>query len=244
MTPVPELRVCHLYPRQLNIYADRGNIAVLERRCNWRGIGFEVVPCEAGDRLPETDLYYLGGGQDRDQRLIAPDLHARAGDLGAAVESGAAVLGVCGGYQLLGHFYRDRGGGELRGVSLIDLETVAGERRMIGNIAIDCDLGDGREIVVGFENHGGLTRLGADVRPLGRVLHGHGNNGRDGGEGARHGRVLGTYVHGPLLPRNPALADHLIVLALERRHGRVALTPLHDGLEHQAHAVALASAAG
>ena len=242
MSPRPDLRVCHLYPRQLNIYADRGNIAVLERRCSWRGIGFEAVACEVGDRLPDADLYYLGGGQDRDQRLIAADLCARAGDLAAAVDAGAAVLGVCGGYQLLGHFYRDRNGGELRGLSLIDLETTAGERRMIGNIAIDCDLSDRRSIVVGFENHAGVTRLGAGVQPLGRVLHGHGNNGRDGGEGARAGRVLGTYVHGPLLPRNPALADHLIGLVLERRYGQIALEPLDDDLERQAHAVALTTA--
>jgi CobQ-like glutamine amidotransferase family enzyme len=240
---VTALRVCHLYPEHLNIYADRGNIAVLERRCEWRGIGFSFLPCGPGDALPDADLYYLGGGQDRDQLLIAADLAGRSADLAAAVAGGAAVLGVCGGYQLLGHVYRDREGGELPGTGLVDLETVAGEGRMIGNIALRCELDGESTVVVGFENHGGRTMLGPGVEPLGRVVHGHGNNGRDGGEGVRSGRVIGTYVHGPLLPKNPALADHLIRLALERRHGPVPLEPLDDRLELQAHERALAIAA-
>ena len=239
-----DLRVCHLYPEQLNIYADRGNIAVLERRCGWRGIGFAVAACGQGDPLPDADLYYLGGGQDRDQVLIAPDLAARAPDLAAALAGGATVLGVCGGYQLLGHVYRDRAGGELRGTGLVDLETTAGERRMIGNIAFRCDLDGRSSVVVGFENHGGRTLLGPGVEPLGRVIHGFGNNGQDGGEGVRSGRVIGTYVHGPLLPKNPVLADHLIRLGLERRHGSVVLEPLDDDLERRAHDAAVAIAGG
>ncbi len=238
-----DLRVCHLYPEQLNIYADRGNIAVLERRCGWRGIGIVVQPCGVGDPLPDADLYYLGGGQDRDQLLVAPDLAGRSADLAAALAGGAAVLGVCGGYQLLGHVYRDRDGGELRGTGLVDLETTAGERRMIGNIAFTCELGGESTVVVGFENHGGRTILGPGVEPLGRVVHGNGNNGEDGGEGVRSGRLIGTYVHGPLLPKNPVLADHLIRLALERRHGTVRLEPLDDALELRAHDAALAIAA-
>jgi lipid II isoglutaminyl synthase (glutamine-hydrolysing) len=152
---------------------------------------------------------------------------------------------VCGGYQMLGHYYRGHQGDEMRGTGLVDLVTEAGQTRMIGNIAIDCELVPGRPLtVVGFENHAGRTTLGEGVRPLGRVLHGHGNNGRDGGEGVRDGRIVGTYIHGPLLPKNPALADVLIGDALRRRHGEVALAPLDDSLEHAAHDVAVAIAAG
>jgi lipid II isoglutaminyl synthase (glutamine-hydrolysing) len=240
-----DLRVCHLYPEHLNIYADRGNIAVLRSRCEWRGIGFGVAGCGPGDPLPDADLYYVGGGQDRDQLLVAADLTGRAGDLRAAIDAGAWLLAVCGGYQMLGHYYRGHQGDEMRGTGLVDLVTEAGQTRMIGNIAIDCELVPGRPLtVVGFENHAGRTTLGEGVRPLGRVLHGHGNNGRDGGEGVRDGRIVGTYIHGPLLPKNPALADVLIGDALRRRHGEVALAPLDDSLEHAAHDVAVAIAAG
>jgi len=241
---VTDLRVCHLYPEHLNIYADRGNIAVLRSRCEWRGIDFAAVGCGPGDPLPEADLYYVGGGQDRDQLLIEDDLVGRAGGLRAAIADGAWMLAVCGGYQMLGHYYRGHQGDEIRGTGLVDLVTEAGPTRMIGNISIDCELRPGEPMtVVGFENHAGRTRLGEGVRPLGRVLHGHGNNGRDGGEGVHTGRTIGTYIHGPLLPKNPALADHLIGAALERRHGTVALEPLDDRLEGMAHDVAIAIAA-
>jgi hypothetical protein len=242
---VTDLRVCHLYPEHLNIYADRGNIAVLRARCEWRGIGFAAVGCGPGDPLPDADLYYVGGGQDRDQLLVEDDLVGRAGGLRAAIDDGAWMLAVCGGYQMLGHYYRGHQGDEIRGTGLVDLVTEAGPTRMIGNISIDCELRRGEPMtVVGFENHAGRTRLGEGVRPLGRVLHGHGNNGRDGGEGVHTGRIVGTYIHGPLLPKNPALADHLIGAALERRHGAVALQPLDDRLEGMAHDVAVAIAAG
>jgi len=241
---VTDLRVCHLYPEHLNIYADRGNIAVLRARCEWRGIGFAVVGCGPGDPLPEADLYYVGGGQDRDQLLVEDDLVGRADGLRAAIDDGAWMVAVCGGYQMLGHYYRGHQGDEIRGTGLVDLVTEAGPTRMIGNISIDCELRPGEPMtVVGFENHAGRTRLGEGVRPLGRVLHGHGNNGRDGGEGVHTGRIIGTYIHGPLLPKNPALADHLIGAALERRHGTVALEPLDDRLEGMAHDVAVAIAA-
>jgi len=241
---VTDLRVCHLYPEHLNIYADRGNIAVLRARCEWRGIGFTAIGCGPGDPLPAADLYYIGGGQDRDQLLIEDDLVGRAGELRAAIADGAWMLAVCGGYQMLGHYYRGHQGDEIRGTGLVDLVTEAGPTRMIGNISIDCELRPGEPMtVVGFENHAGRTRLGEGVRPLGRVLHGHGNNGRDGGEGVHTGRIIGTYIHGPLLPKNPALADHLIGAALERRHGTVALEPLDDRLEGMAHDVAVAIAA-
>jgi CobQ-like glutamine amidotransferase family enzyme len=240
-----DLRVCHLYPEHLNIYADRGNIAVLRARCEWRGIAFEAVGCGPGDALPDADLYYVGGGQDRDQLLVAADLVERATDLRSAIDSGAWLLAVCGGYQMLGHYYRGHRGDEMRGTGLVDLVTEAGQTRMIGNIAIDCELHPGQPLtVVGFENHAGRTRLGDGVRPLGRVLHGHGNNGRDGGEGVVAGRIVGTYIHGPLLPKNPALADVLVAEALRRRSGAVDLEPLDDRLEHSAHAAAVAIAAG
>jgi lipid II isoglutaminyl synthase (glutamine-hydrolysing) len=242
---VTDLRVCHLYPEHLNIYADRGNIAVLRARCQWRGFEFSCVGCGPGDPLPEADLYYIGGGQDRDQLLIEDDLVGRAGGLRAAIDDGAWMLAVCGGYQMLGHYYRGHQGDEMRGTGLVDLVTEAGPTRMIGNISIDCELRPGDPItVVGFENHAGRTRLGEGVRPLGRVLHGHGNNGRDGGEGVHAGRIVGTYIHGPLLPKNPALADLLIAEALGRRHGSVELEPLDDRLEGMAHDAALAISAG
>jgi lipid II isoglutaminyl synthase (glutamine-hydrolysing) len=240
-----DLRVCHLYPEHLNIYADRGNISVLRARCEWRGIAVAAVGCGPGDPLPDADLYYVGGGQDRDQLLIEDDLVGRTADLRAAIDDGAWMLAVCGGYQMLGHYYRGHQGDEMRGTGLVDLVTEAGPTRMIGNISIDCELRPGQPLtVVGFENHAGRTRLGEGVRPLGRVLHGHGNNGRDGGEGVHAGSIVGTYIHGPLLPKNPAFADLLIAEALGRRHGTVALEPLDDRLEGMAHDVALAIAAG
>ena len=240
-----DLAICHLYPDHLNIYADRGNIAVLRYRCERRGIEFTVAGCGPGDPLPEADLFYLGGGQDRDQVAVAGDLVGKAGALRSAVEDGAAVLAVCGGYQLLGHGYRGHAGDDMPGTGLVDLETEAGPTRMIGNIAIRCELDPGEpHTVVGFENHAGRTHLGAGIEPLGRVLHGNGNNGSDGGEGVRAGRVIGTYIHGPLLPKNPWLADWLLCASLERRHGRVHLDPLDDALELEAHRVAERIAAG
>jgi lipid II isoglutaminyl synthase (glutamine-hydrolysing) len=244
MNAQPVLRVVHLYPEHLNIYADRGNMMVLAERCRRRGVGFELIGCGLGDALAEADLYYLCGGQDRDQALVAGDLARRADTLRAAVESGALVLGVCGGYQMLGHRYVGQGGGELPGVGLVDLHTEAGLDRLIGNIAVECELDGARRLVVGFENHAGRTWLGAGVRALGRVVSGHGNNGRDGGEGVLDGNVIGTYVHGPLLPKNPELADWLIARALRRRMGEVTLAPLDDTLAHEAHRVALEVAGG
>ena len=235
--------VGHLYPEYLNIYADRGNIAVLRRRCEWRGIEFTVVECGPGDPTPKADLYYLGGGQDRDQLLIAGDLLARTADLRAAVDDGAGVLAVCGGYQLLGHGYRGHQGDEMPGTGLVDLTTVAGPTRMIGNITLRCELDPGdQRTLVGFENHAGRTTLGPGVQPLGRVLRGNGNNGEDGGEGVHHGTIIGTYVHGPLLPKNPWLADWLIAAALRRHGPERELEPLDDGLELAAHRTAAAIA--
>jgi lipid II isoglutaminyl synthase (glutamine-hydrolysing) len=241
---VSRITVGHLYPEHLNIYADRGNIAALERRCSWRGIAFDVIAVGLGDALPPADLYYLGGGQDRDQLLIAADIARHARPLAEAVAGGAGVLAVCGGYQLLGHYYRGHQGDEMRGLGLVDLVTEAGSTRMIGNIVLECPIDAGpRRRLVGFENHAGRTTLGEGVAPLGQVVVGHGNNGRDGGEGVHAGSVIGTYVHGPLLPKNPWLSDWLIARALAR-HGQTApLQPLDDTLELEAGRVAAEIAA-
>jgi lipid II isoglutaminyl synthase (glutamine-hydrolysing) len=234
--------VGHLYPDYLNIYADRGNMAVLARRAGWRGIGFEYRTVALGERLRpgEHDLLYIGGGQDREQALIAPDLAGRAQELKEAVGEGTAVLAVCGGYQLLGRFYRDRSGAELPGAGLFDLHTVAGERRMIGDVLLECELQAGmRRTLAGFENHAGRTVLAPGAEPLGRVVAGFGNDGESGYEGCRSGRALGTYLHGPLLPRNPWLADWLLAQALARTLGEPpALAPLPDDVEQEAHTVA------
>jgi CobQ-like glutamine amidotransferase family enzyme len=237
-----KLVVAHLYPDYLNIYADRGNMAVLERRAAWRGIGFDYRPVSAGETPTpaDADLYYVGGGQDREQALIAPDFARRGPALVEAVAEGAALLAVCGGYQLLGRFYRDRSGAELPGVGFFPLHTMAGETRMIGDVLLECELTAGeRRTVAGFENHAGRTFLDAGAEPLGRVVAGFGNNGEDRLEGCRVGRAIGTYLHGPLLPRNPWLADWLISQALARRAGEpVELEPLAEDLEADAHRVA------
>jgi CobQ-like glutamine amidotransferase family enzyme len=234
--------VGHLYPEYLNIYADRGNMAVLAGRCAARGIEFEVRPVSLGDALdPDAhDLLYIGGGQDREQSLIAPDVAGRASALEQALAGGAAILAVCGGYQLLGRFYRDRAGAELPGAGIFDLHTVAGERRMIGDVLLECELEPGeRRPLAGFENHAGRTILAPSTEPLGRVVAGFGNDGESGYEGCRRGRALGTYLHGPLLPRNPWLADWILGQALARRLGAPpSLEPLDDALETEAYEVA------
>src|ERR687888_1348231 len=223
---MPTLRVCALYPDLMNIYADRGNIAVLRARCEWRGIGFQVSASSLGEPLdPDSaDLFYIGGGQDRDQVAVAEDMVAtKRGALHAAQDRDAVILAVCGGYQLLGSSYQ-LGTHELSGVELVDLRTVREPGpRLIGNCAIEADLDGGPRIIAGFENHGGRTHLGEGEQPLGRVLKGHGNNGRDGTEGVRRGNVIGTYLHGPLLPKNVWLADRLIALSLG-----IELSPLDD----------------
>jgi hypothetical protein len=235
--PDRTLRVCALYPDLMNIYADRGNLLLLERRCAWRGIGFETTAAGLGDAIdPEAhDLFYLGGGQDRDQRLCAYDLVETKRDaLHAAAGRGALVLGVCGGYQLLGHSY-ELGEERIPGIGLVDLHTVRATTgdRLVGNVAIEVDLdGDATpRVLAGFENHGGRTHLGAGEQPLGRVLKGHGNDGASGFEGVRRGSVIGTYLHGPLLPKNAWFADWLIA----RGTGAGVLAPLDDRFEDAAH---------
>ncbi len=241
-----KIRVGHLYPDYLNIYADRGNIAVLSRRAAWRGHELEVEAIGLGDSVAPGahDLLYVGGGQDREQALIAPDIAAKGEALRYAVAGGAAVLAVCGGYQLLGRFYRDRSGAELPGAGLLPLHTVAGERRMIGDVLLECELEPGeRRTIAGFENHAGRTILEDGAEPLGRVVAGFGNDGESGFEGCRVGRVIGTYLHGPLLPRNPWLADWLLAQAIAHQTGEpAAFEPLADDLEAEAHSVAAARA--
>ncbi len=249
VTTTRALSVCALYPDLMNIYADRGNLLVLERRCRWRGIGFELAASGLGESFDPGahDLFYLGGGQDRDQRLCADDLlETKREALHAAAGRGAVVLGVCGGYQLLGRSYT-LGEERIEGVELLDVDTVREDHeRLIGNVAIEVSLGgEGSEIdeqdaiksasgiLAGFENHGGRTRLGERAHPLGRVLKGHGNDGRSGMEGARRGNTIGTYLHGPLLPKNVWFADWLIARALGLDPDE--LTPLDDALEREAH---------
>ena len=239
----PVLRLGHLYPEHLNIYADRGNIAVFRRRLEWRGLALDVVEAGLGDEMPEDcNLYYLGGGQDRDQLMVARDLAGKADSLRRAAEGGAAVLAVCGGYQLMGHSYTAADGEDMAGAGLLDLETTAGTDRLIGDVVLSVDLDGDTGTVVGYENHAGRTRLGAQCSPLGRVDKGHGNNGEDGFEGAVSGRCVGTYLHGPLLPKNPWLADTLLRWALEHSGASLELEPLDDTLERSAHTTAVARA--
>ncbi|MPZ22985.1 MAG: glutamine amidotransferase [Dehalococcoidia bacterium] len=240
MTATRTLRVLHLYGSLLNLYGDRGNILALKYRCERRGIGFELSEAGIGQSFDPTscDLVFAGGGPDREQRRVADDLvSVKAPALREAAAAGTVILAVCGSYQLLGHYYRDEAGGEIRGVGIFDLHTEhpgEGSQRLIGNAIVDWE---GHE-VVGFENHGGRTTLGPSATPLARVVAGYGNNGSDGWEGARVGNVFGTYIHGSLLPKNPWLTDHLIGLALARRFGEGDLPPLDDSPEQRAHEVA------
>ena len=233
--------VGHLYPDYLNIYADRGNIAVLAQRAAWRGHELDVRAISIGDevRPGEHDLLYVGGGQDREQALVTQDLAGKSAGVLEAVAGGAALLAVCGGYPLLGRSYRDLSGADLPGIGLFPHETVAGETRMIGDVLLECELEPGvRQTLAGFENHAGRTRLDPGAEPLGRVLAGFGNDGDSGWEGCRIGCAVGTYLHGPLLPRNPWFADWLLAQALAHRSGETQnLAPLEDELELQAHAV-------
>ena len=237
----PSLRLAHLYPKQMNLYGDRGNILCLRRRCAARGIELAVDELEMGEPLDATacDLIFIGGAQDREQRRVAADLLEVKGEaLRQAVAAGVAVLAVCGGYQLLGRYYRPAAGEDLPGLGVFDAWTEhpgAAAKRFIGNVVVRWQ----GVTLVGFENHGGRTFLGPAARPLARVIAGYGNNGRDGTEGAVQANAFGTYLHGSLLPKNPRFADHLIALALARKYGRGELRPLDDALEERAHAEAV-----
>lgn len=242
------VRLCHLYPAQMNIYADRGNISVLRRRLEWRGMALRVTDAGPGDAITPGahDLYYLGGGQDRDQVLVAGDLaRAKAPAIRGAVEDGAALLAVCGGYQLAGHGYVGVDGTRMPGMGILDAETVAGHDRLIGDVLLAATLDGVTHEVTGFENHAGRTHLGPGAVPFGRVLAGHGNDGTGTTEGVTRLRAIGTYLHGPLLPRNPWVADTVLGWALEHRTGGpVPLEPLDDVLEDAARRVATGRARG
>ncbi len=240
-----------LYPDSMSIYGDRGNVIALTRRAEWRGIALEVWRLPKGARLDQLpDLVMFGGGQDREQRLIERDfLELKGETLVRAVEEDVPVLAVCGGFQQLGHGYRDADGSSIQGLGILDASTVAPSdkaRRCIGNIVVEAHLPDGDAtsggVLVGFENHGGRTRLGK-CEPLGRVLKGFGNNGEDGQEGARYRYCFGTYMHGSLLPKNPWFTDYLLLQALRRKYGpEITLEPLDDALELRAQSAAIARA--
>lgn len=236
------VRLLSLYPDQMNIYADRGNILFLRRRCEWRGIDFELATAGPGDPVDPSahELFYIGGGQDRDQKAVARDLVRTKRDaLAEAHLRGTTILAVCGGYQLLGESC-ELDDETVPGLGLVDLRTTRERRdRLVGPVTIEADLDGTSRVVAGFENHAGRTWLGPDASPFGRVVKGHGNNGEDRAEGVRSGNLIGTYLHGPLLPKNAWLADHLIRTALELRTGdRVDLDPLDDRLEDAAHRAA------
>lgn len=237
-----KLKICHLYPDVLNLYGDRGNVLCLARRLQWRGIDCEVsgVGIGVADPLTSYDLFFVGGGQDLDQELLLGDLRAKKGrEIRAALEDGKTFLCICGGYQMMGHYYETADGTRCPFLGAIDFHTVGGKQRLIGNYAYVLGGASGGSTVVGFENHGGRTYLGGGAEPLGKVLRGYGNNGRDGTEGVRYRNAFCTYSHGPVLPKNPAFADELLRTALLRRYGQCALEPLPDGLEEQAHDAAL-----
>lgn len=234
------LSLAYLYPHNMNVYGDRGNVIALAQRCAWRGVELSVTPVEPGREADwaSFDLAFFGGGQDSGQALIAQDLLERQGPgLRAAIDDGLVTLAICGGYQLLGHYFLTHTGERLPGLGAMDVHSVGGKRRLIGNIMVEAELEPGQPPVrlVGFENHSGRTYHGPGVRPLGRVLAGHGDNGEDGVGGAVYRSCFGCYLHGSLLPKNPQLTDHLLALALRRRYGPdAALAPLDATLELRA----------
>src|SRR3989339_578109 len=234
-----KLSIAHLYPNLLNIYGDRGNILTIKKRCQWRDIEVEITEIDIEDDInpDKYDFYFIGGGQDQQQIAVAKRLQEVSAQVHEAVNTGAVILAICGGYQLLGHYYQPFDGDKLKGISVIDAYTVAGNTRFIGNVTIE--LNDNFQLepktLVGFENHSGLTYLGEGVNPIGKILVGNGNNGKDNGEGAVYKHVYGTYLHGSLLPKNPHFADLLITQALSRKHGNVKLESIDDSIELAAH---------
>lgn len=238
-----KIHIAHLYPELLNIYGDRGNILAFSRRCEWRNIQVEITEINPGDNIrPDSyDFYFIGGGQDQQQLMVADELQRQADNLRTAAESNAVFLCICGGYQLLGHHYLTGDGNKIPGISIFDAYTVAGKKRFIGNVTAKADfLPQDKNTLVGFENHSGLTYIQGETKPMGTVVVGNGNNGKDRTEGAVYKNVFGTYLHGSLLPKNPVFTDHLISLAIEKRYGKkVELEQLNDDIEIKAHCKAI-----
>lgn len=230
-----KISIAHLYPKLLNLYGDLGNIITLKKRCEWRGISVDFEEINIGDSIKDHDLYFIGGGQDKQQEEVAQELYSHKSELIAQRDDGAVFLGICGGYQLFGHYYQPHDKDKLLGISLMDAYTVAGKNRFIGNVTAESEFLNPKTLV-GFENHSGLTYLQGETTPLGKVVVGNGNNGKDGFEGGRYKNVFGTYLHGSLLPKNPHFADYLISLAIEKRYGeKMELSPLDDSFEYSAH---------
>lgn len=225
-----KLKLAHLYPKLLNIYGDIGNIITLKKRCEWRGIELEVDEINIGDTIGGHDIYFIGGGQDREQIEVSRELQKHKSFLQSERDRMAVFLGICGGYQLMGHYYQPHKGDKLLGISLLNAYTVAGNKRFIGNVTIKTGLVE-PDTLVGFENHSGLTYLEGETEPIGEVIIGNGNNGQDNTEGARYKNVFGTYMHGSFLPKNPQFADYLLELALGSKP-----EPLEDTIENLAHA--------
>ena len=229
------ISIAHLYPKLLNLYGDIGNIITLQKRCQWRGINVEFEEINIGDKIKSHDLYFIGGGQDKQQEDVSEDLNKQKEELLAQRDDGAVFLGVCGGYQLLGHYYKLLNNKEIKGISLLDAYSISGKKRFIGNVTAKTDFLTPNTLV-GFENHAGLTYIQGETQPLATMIVGNGNNGTDKTEGARFKNVFGTYIHGSLLPKNPHFADYLIELALEKRYGeKIKLSKLDDKIEMETH---------
>lgn len=236
-----KLNIAHLYPEMLNIYGDKGNVLAISKRLEWRGIDFEIHSINQGEKIdPEKyDIYFIGGGQDQQQIDVSKELQVNKGALSAAANDGAVFLAICGGYQLLGHYYQPHNADKLVGISILDAYTIAGNTRYIGNVTVKTDFLIPNTLV-GFENHSGLTYLEGNTVPIGQTIIGNGNNGKDKGEGARYKNVFGTYLHGSLLPKNPHFTDYLIELALERKYGhKIELSQIDDEFEKMAHQKAI-----
>ena len=232
-----KLKILHLYPKEMNLYGDHGNVLALVKRCEWRNIQTEVIAHEPGNPIPDDiDIIFGGGGQDSNQNIIEDDLRRIAADIKKHVDNKVPALVICGLYQLFGHYFETGDGKKIDGISVIDITTKAGQNRLIGNIVINTtEFGE----VVGYENHSGLTTIGKTAKPFGTVIRGYGNNSNDLTEGARYKNCIGTYLHGPILPKNPRITDWLILKALERRQPKAKLDRLDDSIENNAHKVAV-----
>ena len=236
-----KLKLGHLYPLQLNLYGDIGNVIALKKRCEWRDIELEIDNINLGDNITEHDIYFIGGGQDRQQVEVSIELQKYKSFLHEEMNNDSVFLGICGGYQLFGEYYQPHNADRLNGIELLDAYTVAGHNRFIGNVTVKTNFVEPNTLV-GFENHSGLTYLRGETKPLGEVVIGRGNNGEDRTEGAKYKNVFGTYLHGSFLPKNPHFTDYLISLALIKKYGEAELTPLDDKIEFDAHAKAVSRA--